>query len=307
MPSQKTAASPRQAVRNRLIQPESPFSKSEMKVVRVLLANYPAAGLTTISRLAKDSNVSDPTVLRVAQRLGYNGFSDMQDDLLAEVESQMRSPLSLSGDKAISKRTKSKEGVYQKFFRETLTQCEISVRETPTVDYEAVSKILANPRKVIHVLGGRFSRFLAGILQRSLNHLRDGTELLDSSGADLVDRLVAVDGRNVLVVFDYRRYQEDVIRFAEIAKKHGATIVLFTDTWRSPIADFAHHVISAPTATASPFDTLVVPLLHVEAVVAGVADDLGDEWKSRAARLEKVRSEHRDGSELATTRREKQR
>ena len=98
--------------------------------------------------------------------------------------------------------------------------------------------------------------------------------------------------RHLLVVFDYRRYQADVVSFARQAKARGAVVVLFTDIWQSPIAAFADVTLSAPTDTASPFDTLVTPLLQVEAVIAGAADLLGAEWRDRATALEQVRSEN---------------
>jgi DNA-binding MurR/RpiR family transcriptional regulator len=122
--------------------------------------------------------------------------------------------------------------------------------------------------------------------------LRDGTALLDGSAADLADELAAIGKRHVLVVFDYRRYQTDVVRFARDAKARGAVVVLFSDIWKSPIAAFADVAITAPTDTASPFDTLVTPLLQVEAIVAGCAERLGAEWRERVSAFEKVRFDH---------------
>ena len=283
------ARKPGRSVRDRLLEPGRNFSNSEMKAVRVLLANYPAAGLTTVSKLAKQAGVSDPTVLRLAQRLGFEGFAEMQDALLAEVEAHMRSPLTLTP----APQSRRKPNAYQAFFADTLAQCEAVVRETATADYERAVALLTDPRMTVMCLGGRFSRFLAGILQRCLHHMREGTELLDGTAADLVDELASFGKRHVLAVFDYRRYQADVVRFAEQAKARGALVILFTDQWRSPITAFADVVITAPTATSSPFDTLVTPLLQVEAVAVGVAESLGADWRARAALLEEVRNDHR--------------
>lgn len=282
------AVKPARSVRDRLLEPNRNFPNSEMKAVRVLLANYPSAGLTTVSKLAKQAGVSDPTVLRLAQRLGFEGFAEMQEALLAEVEAHMRSPLTLPA----AQPSRRKPNAYQAFFAETLSQCEAVVRETATADYERAVALLTSPRMDILCLGGRFSRFLAGILQRCLHHLRDGTRLLDGTAADLVDEIASLGKRHVLVVFDYRRYQTDVVRFAAAAAARGAHVILFTDQWASPIAAFADVVITAPTATSSPFDTLVTPLLQVEAVVVGVAGRLGADWRSRAALLEEVRNDH---------------
>lgn len=119
-------------------------------------------------------------------------------------------------------------------------------------------------------LGGRFSRFLAGILQRCLQHLRPGTELVDGTAADLIDRLADVGPKNVLAVYDYRRYQADIVRFAEAAAARGARIILFTDRWKSPLAGVADITLTVPIETRSPFDTMVTPLAQTEAVVAGL-------------------------------------
>lgn len=275
-------------VRDRLMNAEGGFSNAELKVVRTLLANYPAAGLTTISRLAKAAEVSDPTVLRLANRLGYEGFGDMQAALLAEVEAHMRSPLTLQPAQA-----PASENPYQAMLQATLARCDEVAKGTATADYERAVALMADPRLRLLCLGGRFSRFLAGILQRCLHHLRPGTEFLDGSVADISDRLADVDKRHLLIVFDYRRYQSDTVAFARQAHARGAQVLLFTDTWRSPIADFADLTLTAPTDTESPFDTLVSPLLQAEAVVAGLARALEGDWPERVAALEAIRAENR--------------
>jgi DNA-binding MurR/RpiR family transcriptional regulator len=278
-------------VRARLLDVDSGFSNSELKVVRQLLANYPAAGLTTVSRLAKAAEVSDPTVIRLANRLGYEGFAEMQAALLTEVEAHMRSPLTLQGGSGPAEGADGNP--YKNFLATTLAQCDAAARGTVTADYERVVALLTDPKLSVFCLGGRFSRFIAAILQRCLHHLRPGTELIDGALADTTDRLADIGRRHLLVVFDYRRYQADVVSFARQAKARGATVVLFTDIWASPIAEFADLTITAPTDTSSPFDTLVTPLLQVEAVVAGAADHLGPDWRERVTALEAVRSDNR--------------
>lgn len=287
-PKPSSDPSPRPAtVRDRLLGADGGFSNSELNVVRQLLANYPAAGLTTVSKLAKAAEVSDPTVIRLANRLGYDGFAGLQAALLAEVEAHMRSPLTLQAAARPPGRNP-----YQALLSTTLGLCDAVTRETVTADCERVAALLTDPKRRILCLGGRFSRYLAGILHRCLHQLRPGSELLDGTAADLADRLADIDRRHVLVAFDYRRYQADVVSFARQAHARGARVVLFTDIWRSPIAAFADVTLAAPTEAASPFDTLATPLMQVEAVVAGAAERCGPDWRDRVTRLEAVRNDN---------------
>src|SRR3954466_9100420 len=68
------------------------LSKAERRVGRALLADYPSAGLASAARLAERAEVSPPTVLRFAQSLGYEGFTDLQVALRAELSAPSHRP-----------------------------------------------------------------------------------------------------------------------------------------------------------------------------------------------------------------------
>lgn len=287
-------------VRDRLLHGGLQLSKSEVKVARELLANYPAAGLSTISRLAGLAGVSDPTVLRFASRLGFDGFGALQDALLAEVEAQMRSPLTLASGRTLA--SDRPANVYESFFAATAANLEAARKETPPEDLDSAVVLLANPKARVLCLGGRFSRYLAGILHRCIQHLRPGTELINGTAADLIDRLADIGPRDVLVVYDYRRYQADIVRFAEQASARGARVILFTDRWKSPIAQVAEVCLTVPIETSSPFDTMVTPLAQTEAVVAGLTARLGTTWRVRAETIERVRADNHMALDSASRR-----
>ena len=69
------------------------LSKAERRVGRALLADYPSAGLASAARLAERAEVSPPTVLRFAQSLGFEGFTDLQVTLRAELSARSSGPI----------------------------------------------------------------------------------------------------------------------------------------------------------------------------------------------------------------------
>ena len=73
------------AIRDRLTDGSVTLTRSDLKVARALLSNYPAAGLNTVAHLAQVAGVSGPTVVRFVARLGFEGYPDFQQALLAEV------------------------------------------------------------------------------------------------------------------------------------------------------------------------------------------------------------------------------
>lgn len=274
------------AIRDRLTDGEIAFTRAELKIVRQLLSNYPAAGLNTVAHLAAAADVSNPTVVRFANKLGFEGYPEFQAALLSEVQERMSSPLSMLDTR---KPSLEQENFYQYFLRASIHALEASMQMLPPDDFEAAIDAAADLNMRVHCLGGRFSGFLAGLLWSHMKQLRGETRWINGSQADQVDQLVDLGKRDVLFVYDYRRYQIDTIRFARQAAKQGARIVLFTDRWVSPIAEIASVTLMAPVDTVSPYDTMVPAIAQTEALIAGLTARLANRSRGRIERMEELR------------------
>lgn len=274
------------AIRDRLTDGEIAFTRAELKIVRQLLSNYPAAGLNTVAHLAAAADVSNPTVVRFANKLGFEGYPEFQAALLSEVQERMSSPLSMLDTR---KPSLEQENFYQYFLRASIHALEASMQMLPPGDFEAAIDAAADLNMRVHCLGGRISGFLAGLLWSHMKQLRGETRWINGSQADQVDQLVDLGKRDVLFVYDYRRYQIDTIRFARQAAKQGARIVLFTDRWVSPIAEIASVTLMAPVDTVSPYDTMVPAIAQTEALIAGLTARLANQSRGRIERMEELR------------------
>jgi DNA-binding MurR/RpiR family transcriptional regulator len=104
-----------------------------------------------------------------------------------------------------------------------------------------------------------------------------------------LDQLLDMGKRDVVVVFDIRRYAEDIAAFAERAETRGATIALFTDQWLSPVSRVASHVLPAHVVVPSVWDSSAGLLLLVEATLAAVAQELGPAARNRLSAIETLR------------------
>lgn len=274
------------AIRDHLTDGTIAFTRSELKIVRQLLSNYPAAGLNTVAHLATAAGVSNPTVVRFANKMGYEGYPEFQDALLNEVQERMSSPLSMLDAR---RPALEQENFYQYFLRASIHALESSMQMLPPGDFDAAVAIAADASVRIHCLGGRFSGFLAGLLWAHMKQLRGDSRWINGTQADQVDQLVDLGKKDVLFVYDYRRYQIDTIRFARQAANQGARIVLFTDRWVSPIAEFASVTLMAPVDTVSPYDTMVPAIAQTEALIAALTAKIATQSRARIERMEELR------------------
>ena len=72
---------------------QSDLTASERKVTALLQDDSMVAGLQSITKLAEDAGVSTPTIIRLARKLGFEGFPDLQNAIRDEVAARMREPL----------------------------------------------------------------------------------------------------------------------------------------------------------------------------------------------------------------------
>ncbi|HEU4756273.1 MAG TPA: MurR/RpiR family transcriptional regulator [Agromyces sp.] len=262
-------------------------SPAERKVARVLLSSYPSAGFETVAKLAARAGVSGPTVLRFANRLGYRGFPDFQQALRDDLDERSASPIELYDRRHAEPDVGAAGGLARaaSITRDTLDRTFAALAPG---EFERAVDLLCIPRSRVLVAGGRFSGLLARFLAQHLQLLRPGVAPLPEHDAGRAEAVAGIHRGDVVVVFDYRRYEEPTHRLAEIAKARRASVILFTDAWLSPISSDADVVLPSETDSPSAFDAMTPVLALVEAVIAECSERLGDAASDRMREVERA-------------------
>ena len=264
------------------------FTPADRRIADILASTNMVAGLETIANLAQRANVSNPTVLRFSSKLGFSGFADFQDAVRRDIHEKLLSPLDLYG--------RAKAGNSGPIARAKEVFCDGITRTLDRLNgatLTRVAELLANPARSLYFVGGRFTQHFAEILWGHMYQMRSKAYILRPGVVSPRDLLVDMGRRDVLVAFDLRRYQNDVIELAELAKARRASVVLFTDTLLSPIARVATLALTCDVNAPSPYDSMVPCLALVEVVVAAVAERSGNIGKRRIAEIEGLRATRR--------------
>ncbi len=209
------------------------LTRSEKRVAQTLLANYPLQGLETAAQFAQSAGVSTPSVLRFASRIGFASYSDFQRRLKEEVEARLQSPL------AKTRGDPSAIAPVQPFGESVAENIVETFRHLPASDLEAVAALLSDPRRPLHLLGGRFTDPLARYMTAHMRILRPNVSHIEGQRDNWHDQLIDMGPRDVLFLIDIRRYQADLTDFAVAAAKRRVTAILLTDQWLSPAARVA--------------------------------------------------------------------
>ncbi len=259
------------------------LTPAERTLSSVLLDDYPVAGLQSVTRLAEAAGVSTPTVIRLARKLGFEGYPELQSALREELSAQMKQPMR---KRESSPDEQSGIPALRGFADAVFDNLTRTIERLDAVAFREVASCLADPERRIVLSGGRITRSNADYLFNHLQFIRPGVTLLSQSPNVWPQYLLDMDEASVLVIFDIRRYERDLGKLAQLAHDQGAMIVLFTDQWGSPISKIADHTFNAAVEVPSNWDSTLAINLIVEALIANVQSERWDTAKDRIEALE---------------------
>lgn len=277
-----TRAGAAESVFARIHQCMESLSAAERRVARAMLADYPAAGLTSSHALAAAAGVSAPTVVRFALDLGFDGFSDLQERLRTEISEARSSPVA---------RVLARGPIPQ---AETTLTAALNVRIeairnsmelTPDSELLAAATLIAKCPAQILVTGGFFSSSIARILALQLSQIRRNVLFLEEPLRRDAGAVLDAKKGSVLVIFDLRRYEPASAQLATLAHDRGLDVVLLSDRWMSPVSALASAVLTVDV-DAVPFDTFVALLAVAETVVESVLSQIERDGLRRMAQWE---------------------
>lgn len=259
------------------------LTRAERQLAHAILENYPASGLGPIATLAKDADVSTPTVARMVQKLGFKGYPEFQADLREELKAKVSGPIAKHDTWAEG----APEGHMLNRFTEAVTQnIRHSLGQIDTGDFDAACAQLADTSSRLHIVGGRITHTLAEYLFLHMQMIRPDVIHIQSTSNAWPHYLLDVKEGDTFAIFDVRRYESNTLKLAEIARARGARIILFTDQWRSPIHSLSDICFSSRIVVPSAWDSATTTLLLVETVIAAVQDLSWTDTKDRMQTLE---------------------
>ncbi len=259
------------------------LTRAEKQLANALLENYPVCGLGSITTLAEASGVSTPTVVRMARKLGFTGFPELQAALRAELEATISNPIAKHEQWS---RNAPDTHILNRFADQAMDNMRQTLRQLDADAFNAVTALLADPKRAIHLAGGRITRPLADYFFTHMQVIRSGVTLVAPYANGWPHYVLNMRAGDVLVVFDIRRYEREIARLAEMASSKGVSIVLFTDQWGSPVGKHAVQTFRARIEAPSAWDSSVVLLFIVEALIAAVESTNWPQTRSRMKTLE---------------------
>lgn len=251
-------------VADRIGRASTALTNAERRVAEVVLANPQLVAFGTVAELAEGAGSGAATVVRLATKLGFEGFSALQASVQQDLANQLRPAAERIRDPA----------VHDSLSRHL--QLELGNVQTTLgqLDQRALADVvdhLADPERRVFVLSGDASKGVAAQFVGDLDALRAGVAMVDGNDVAVRRTVALMEESDVLVTIDLRRYDRWLVDAARTAAQAGVWTVSIADSVLSPVAACSQHTLVVTAAGAGPFDSHVGTLALMNVLVAAAA------------------------------------
>lgn len=259
------------------------LSKGQKRIADYILNNYDKVAFMTASALGDAVDVSESTVVRFANALGYGGYPKLQKALQESIKTKLTTVQRFE----MSKELDSNTDIYKKIMSQDVENIQRSIEDLNVDDLRAVADDIHQAKKV-YVLGLRSSSVLAQYLGFYLNFELQNVQIIPAGALDAFDQIIKLTQEDLLIAITFPRYSNQTLRLVNYAKDKGVPIVSITDSVLSPVAPSSRHVLTAKYDMTTFIDSLVAPMSVINALILAVGMKNREFLDAKFRELEKI-------------------
>ena len=259
------------------------FSKGQKLIAQYILKNYDKVAFMTACKLGEAVGVSESTVVRFANALGYSGYPKLQDALQEVIKNKLTTVQRFD----MVKEFNDDSAILKKIVKSDMDNIKDTLEEIDEKAFEeAANRILKAKR--IYIVGMRSSFTIAQYLGFYLGIILDSVHVIRTDMGDAFEQVVKINEDDVLIAISFPRYSKKSYQIVSYAKEKGAHIVSLTDSPFAPVASFTDNLLLVKSNMVSFVDSLVPALSIANALIVSVGMKEKEDIKQHFDDLEAI-------------------
>jgi len=256
------------------------FSKSERKVAEVILASPTTVIHASIAALAKQANISEPTVNRFCRRLDTKGYPDFKLHLAQSLA---------TGTPYVNRNVDENDSADEytkKIFESTMANLDLARKSLSGNSINRAVDLLTQANK-ISFFGLGASAVVAHDAQNKFFRFNVPVVYFDDI---LMQRMSAINSRqgDVVIVISHTGRTKSLVEVAHLAKENDATVIGITQNG-TPLAKECHIVLSIDVAEDTdlymPMSSRIAQLVLIDILATGFTLRRGTKFRDNLKKV----------------------
>ena len=256
------------------------FSKSERKVAEVILTSPSTVIHASIAALAKQANISEPTVNRFCRRLDTKGYPDFKLHLAQSLA---------NGTPYVNRHVDENdtaEEYTEKIFESTMANLDLARKSLSTNLINRAVDLLTQANK-ISFFGLGASAVVAHDAQNKFFRFNVPVVYFDDI---LMQRMSAINSTqgDVVIVISHTGRTKSLVEVANLAKDNDATVIGITSAG-SPLAKECHIILSIDVAEDTdlymPMSSRIAQLMLIDILATGFTLRRGSKFRDNLKKV----------------------
>ena len=254
------------------------LTRAERRVAEGVLRDPQAVAFGTLASVAASIGTSGTTIIRLAAKLGLEGFGELQSEAQEDLAAQLRPARQRIREPAPGDMVARALALELDNLQDTLGQIDQASFE------EAAKRMAECPGRIL-IIAAECAAGVGDLLADQLAMLRDGVTKVGGNDLHVGKLLASAGPDDTALVIDQRRYDRWVLNALRLVSRSGAYIISLSDSPLSPLAEASSAAFTVSARGPGPFDSQVASLALGYALTAAVAALLAS---PAAGRLDKV-------------------
>jgi DNA-binding MurR/RpiR family transcriptional regulator len=216
---------------------------NQKNVAEFFLNNLHMVALLPIRDVARQASVSEASIVRFAQSLGYSGFKELKDELSSTLKDHIspteRYQLALSGKKTPPD-----------CLHLTAQNVVSNINDTiNSIDAGAFSHVVDHiiQARQIHCVGLEISYHFANLFTFLLRLYAYDAHTLSPVYQQFKEQIAYLSPEDLVLAFSFSPYSRETVEAVAFARERGIGTVAFTDKKVAPIREYTDHCIQIKT------------------------------------------------------------
>ena len=226
----------------------------------------------TVSSIAEQADVQPSTLVRFAQALGYQGFSELQEVFRSRLRDRI-----LNYDERIQQLREHAEAsskpnlIFQGFCDATEKSIASLRHKLNPQELDRAVEMLAKAH-TIYLIGLRRSYPIASYMAYAFGKLGVRAMLVDGVGGLASEQIASATPEDAVLAISFAPYASETVHLAREAAKRSVPVVSVTDSPFSPLAQIAKPWIEVSEANFEGFRSMAATLTLAMTLAVAIAE-----------------------------------